>query len=166
MPDRREVATSGPQLPFLRDVRMFPRPFCMIPCTFFGIGDNRPLDGTLPMTNLGATIVITGELTSSEDVTVDGRIDGLLLVRDAAVTIGERAQIQADVRGARVVVRGLVNGAISASERIELTNTATVDGSLSANRVVLADGAQFNGRIDMDQRTIAARVAQYKSTQA
>jgi cytoskeletal protein CcmA (bactofilin family) len=82
------------------------------------------------------------------------------------LTIGERAQIQADVRGARVVVRGLVSGAISASERIELTATATVDGSLSANRVVVADGAQFNGRIDMDQRTIAARVAHYKASQA
>ena len=117
------------------------------------------------MTSIGATIVITGEVTSGEDVTVDGRIEGQLLVRDAALTIGERAQIQADVRGARVVVRGLVSGAISASERIELTATATVDGSLSANRVVVADGAQFNGRIDMDQRTIAARVAQYKASQ-
>jgi len=118
------------------------------------------------MTNLGATIVITGELICSEDVTVEGRIDGLLLVRGAAITIGERAQIQAEVRGARVVVSGLVHGAISASERIELTPTATVHGSLSANRVVLADGARFNGRIDMDQRTIAARVAQYRSSQA
>lgn len=118
------------------------------------------------MTSIGATIVITGEVTSNEDVTIDGRLDGHLLVRDAALTIGERAQIQADVRGARVVVRGLVTGAISASERIELTPTATVDGSLSANRVIVADGAQFNGKIDMDQRTIAARIAQYKAAQA
>jgi cytoskeletal protein CcmA (bactofilin family) len=118
------------------------------------------------MTSIGATITITGEVTSGEDVTIDGRLDGQLLVRDAALTIGERAQIQADIRGARVVVRGLVTGAISASERIELTPTATVDGSLSANRVIVADGAQFNGRIDMDQRTIAARIAQYKATQA
>jgi cytoskeletal protein CcmA (bactofilin family) len=118
------------------------------------------------MTSIGATIVITGEMTSGEDVTVDGRIDGQLLVREAALTIGERAQVQADVRGARVLVRGLVSGAISASERIELTATATVDGSLSANRVVVADGARFNGRIDMDQRTIAARVAHYKASQA
>jgi cytoskeletal protein CcmA (bactofilin family) len=115
------------------------------------------------MTSIGATIVITGELTSREDVTVDGRVDGQLLVRDAAVTIGERAQVQATIRGARVVIRGLVIGAVSASERIELTSTATVTGSLSANRVVIADGAQFNGPIDMDQRTIAARVAQYKA---
>jgi cytoskeletal protein CcmA (bactofilin family) len=117
------------------------------------------------MTRIGATIVITGELTSGEDVTVDGQIEGQVLVRDAALTIGERAQVQATVRGARVVVRGLVSGAISASERIELTATATVEGSLSANRVVVAEGAHFNGRIDMDQRTIAARVAQYKAGQ-
>ena len=118
------------------------------------------------MTRIGATIVITGEFTSHEDVTVDGQLDGQLIVREASLTIGERAQIQATIRGARVVVRGLVTGAISASERIELTPTATVDGSLSANRVIVADGAQFNGRIDMDQRTIAARVAQYKANQA
>jgi cytoskeletal protein CcmA (bactofilin family) len=117
------------------------------------------------MTSIGTTIVITGEVTSGEDVTVDGRIDGHLLVRDAVLTIGERAQVNADVRGARVLVSGFVIGAISASDRIELTPTATVDGSLSANRVVVADGAQFNGRIDMDQRTIAARVAHYKATQ-
>jgi cytoskeletal protein CcmA (bactofilin family) len=117
------------------------------------------------MTRIGTTIVITGELTSGEDVTIEGRVDGQLLVRDAALTIGERAQIQADIRGARVVIRGFVTGAISASERIELTPTATVGGSLSANRVIVADGAQFNGRIDMDQRTIAARIAQYKASQ-
>lgn len=117
------------------------------------------------MTSIGATIVIKGEVSSDEDVSVDGRIDGQLVVRDAALTIGERAQIQADIRGARIVVHGLVSGAISASERIELTPSATVNGSLSANRVVVADGAQFNGRIDMDQRTIAARVAQYKASQ-
>ena len=117
------------------------------------------------MTRIGASIVITGEIISDEDVTYEGRLDGQLLVRDGALTIGERAQIQADLRGTRVLVRGLVNGAISASERIELTDTATVEGSLSANRVVLADGAQFNGCIDMDQRTIAARVAQYRATQ-
>ena len=118
------------------------------------------------MTSIGTTIVITGDVTSGEDVTIEGHIDGQVLVRDAALTIGERAQVEGDVRGARVVVRGLVTGAISASERIELTPTATVDGSLSANRVVIADGARFNGRIDMDQRTIAARIAQYKAAQA
>ena len=69
------------------------------------------------------------------------------------------------MRAARVVVRGQVEGAIIASERIELASSANVEGSLSANRVVIAEGARFNGRIDMDQRTIAVKVAQYKAAQ-
>jgi cytoskeletal protein CcmA (bactofilin family) len=118
------------------------------------------------VTTIGPTIVISGELTSAEDITVQGRLNGDLMVRDALLTIGEQAQLEADVRGARVLVRGQVKGSIVASERIELTPSASVEGSLSANRVVLAEGTQFNGRIDMDQRTIAARIAHYKETQA
>jgi len=60
------------------------------------------------MTRIGSSIVITGEIISDEDVTYEGRLDGQLLVRDGALTIGERAQIQADLRGTRVLVRGLV----------------------------------------------------------
>ena len=118
------------------------------------------------MTTIGASIVITGELTSSEDLTVQGHVNGYVHLRDAALVVGEGAHVRADVRGTRVVVRGHVKGAIVASERIELEATAAVEGSLSANRVVLADGTQFNGRIDMDQRTIAARLAQFRASQA
>ena len=56
------------------------------------------------------------------------------------LTIGEQAQLRADVRGARVLVKGHLKGSIVASERIELAPSAAVEGSLSANRVVLADG--------------------------
>jgi len=82
------------------------------------------------------------------------------------LTIAEQAQLRADVRGARVLVRGQVKGSIVATERIELTPSAAVEGSLSANRVVLVDGTKFNGRIDRHQRTIAARIAHFKATQA
>ena len=118
------------------------------------------------MTTIGPTIVISGELASSEEITIQGRVNGQVTVRDAALTIGEHAQLKADIRGGRVLVKGSLKGSIVASERIELTPTATVEGSLSANRVVLADGARFNGGIDMDQRTIAARLAQFKASNA
>ena len=117
------------------------------------------------MTTIGSTIVISGELTSGEDIVVEGRVNGNVSVREAALTIGEQAQLKADVRGARVVVRGSLKGSIVASERIELAATAAVEGSLSANRVILADGTRFDGRIDMGQRTIAARIAQFKASQ-
>ena len=117
------------------------------------------------MTTIGPTISISGEVTSGEDITVQGQVNGQLLVRDAALTIAEEAQLSANIRGTRVLVKGRLKGSIVASERIELAASATVEGSLSANRVVLADGSSFNGGIDMDQRTIAARMAQFKASQ-
>lgn len=118
------------------------------------------------MTTIGPSIVISGELTSGEDITIQGRVNGHLMVKDAVLTIAEQARLQADVKGARVMVHGHLKGSIVASERIELAPGAAVEGSLSANRVVLADGTNFNGSIDMDQRTIAARIANFKATQA
>ncbi|HXH25745.1 MAG TPA: polymer-forming cytoskeletal protein [Vicinamibacterales bacterium] len=118
------------------------------------------------MTTLGRTIVAAGELTSEEDVTIHGRVSGQIVVRDATLVVAETARVDADVRAARIVIRGELNGTVVAGERIVLDATASVTGSLSADRVVIADGARFDGRIDMDRRTIAMKVAQYKDQRA
>jgi cytoskeletal protein CcmA (bactofilin family) len=117
------------------------------------------------MTTIGPSLSIRGELSSDEDLVIDGRVDGQIVLRSASVTIGKQARLEADIRGARVLVNGAVQGSIAASERIELAPGASVTGSLSANQVVLYEGCTFNGRIDMDKRTIAARIAQYKAAQ-
>jgi cytoskeletal protein CcmA (bactofilin family) len=62
-----------------------------------------------------------------------------------------------------VFVRGGVHGAISASERIELSPSSSVEGSMSASEIAIAEGAHFNGSIDMGRRTIADRVAEYRA---
>lgn len=118
------------------------------------------------MTSIGPSIGIVGEITSDEDVVIEGRLHGHLLLRNAALTVGPNAQIAADVRAARITIHGTVRGNLSASERIELTASASLIGDLSANQVVVADGAYFAGRIDMDRRTIAVKVAGYKAKQA
>lgn len=115
------------------------------------------------MTTIGASLVITGELTSEEDLTIHGRVSGPVAIRGGTLTVGEQGQLHSDIRGVRIVVRGAVDGSISATERIELHAKSVVTGSLSANQVVITDQATFNGRIDMAQRTIAAKVAQYKA---
>ena len=117
------------------------------------------------MTTIGPSLSISGELSSDEDLVIEGRVEGQVLLRNATVTIAKQARVSADVRSARVLVNGAVQGSIAASERIELGPTASVNGNLSANQVILFDGATFNGRIDMDKRTIAARVAQFKAAQ-
>ncbi len=115
------------------------------------------------MPHIGTSINFDGDLTCDEDVTFEGRLTGSIHVRDATLTVGQPAHVEASIRAARVTVHGAVQGAISASQRIDLAATAVVTGDLSATQVVIMDGAQFNGRVDMGRRTIAARVEQYKS---
>jgi cytoskeletal protein CcmA (bactofilin family) len=118
------------------------------------------------MTHIGPSVVIDGEFTSDEDLTIEGTLKGDVQIRDATLTIGEPARVEADIHGSRVVVHGTVRGSITASVRIELGPAARVQGNLSADQVVIADGARFDGRIDMARRTLAIKMAQYKAGQA
>jgi len=118
------------------------------------------------MTHIGRSVVIDGEFSSDEDLTIEGTLKGDVQIRDATLTIGEPARVEADIHGSRVVVHGTVRGSITASVRIELGPAARVQGNLSADQVVIADGARFDGRIDMARRTLALKMAQYKAGQA
>jgi cytoskeletal protein CcmA (bactofilin family) len=115
------------------------------------------------MTHIGPSVVFDGNLTCDEDITVEGRLAGHLNVRDATLIVAQPGRVESAVRALRVIVHGTVQGTITASERIELSPTAVVTGDVSATQVVIADGAQFNGRVDMGRRTIAAKVANYKA---
>jgi cytoskeletal protein CcmA (bactofilin family) len=115
------------------------------------------------MTTIGHSISIHGEVTCDESLRVDGRVRGKIHTREAELTIGQSARVEAELRGSRVLVLGTVRGNIAASTRIELGATAHVTGNMSADSVVIVDGARFQGRIDMDRRSIAERVAQYRA---
>ena len=117
------------------------------------------------MTNIGPSVSIHGELSCSESLRLDGYVRGDIVLREAELTIGQSAKVDADIRGSRVLILGTVNGNVTATERIELGASANVTGGLSANKVVIVDGARFTGRVDMDRRTIAAKIAQYKANQ-
>jgi cytoskeletal protein CcmA (bactofilin family) len=114
-------------------------------------------------TRIGRTLVITGQLECSEDLLIEGRVNGHLTVRDAQLTITPTGTVDAQVHGTRVLVEGQLKGGITATERIELASKSRVEGSLSADRVVMWDGARFDGGIDMRQRTIANKMAQYRN---
>ena len=115
------------------------------------------------MTHIGASVDFDGNLTCEEDLTIEGKLTGNIHLRESTLIVAQPAMLDATIRAARVVVQGTVKGSISAGERIELAPSARVTGDLSATQVVIADGAEFNGRVDMGRRTIAAKVAQYKA---
>jgi cytoskeletal protein CcmA (bactofilin family) len=118
------------------------------------------------MSTIGPDVVINGELSSNDDLTIEGRVHGHVAVRDGTIVIQAAGRIEADVRAPRVLVHGEVRGAIFASERLELGPSASVEGSLSASQIVIAEGAHVNATIDMGRRTIAARVAEYRAGRA
>ena len=118
------------------------------------------------MSTIGRHLSIDGEVSSDDDLTIEGYVTGVVLLRGATLIIERAARLEADVRARRVIVRGEVRGAISASERIELAPSSSVEGSLSANQIAIAEGARFNGHIDMNRKTIAARLAEYRAGRA
>jgi cytoskeletal protein CcmA (bactofilin family) len=100
-------------------------------------------------TIIGAGITIEGEITTDEDVVVQGTVRGRLTARDA-VSIESGSVVGADVTAGPVAVGGNVTGNINSSDRVDLQNGAKVVGNVKATRITIADGAQFKGNVDMD----------------
>ena len=100
-------------------------------------------------TVIGAGITIEGEVTSDDDVIVQGTVRGKLSARES-VSIEQGAVVEADVEGASLVVSGAITGNVSASDRVDLQPGAKVVGNVKAARITIADGAQFKGNVDMD----------------
>jgi cytoskeletal protein CcmA (bactofilin family) len=102
------------------------------------------------MTTIGPSLVITGELTSQEDMTVHGQVKGNIKMAQGALMLAPTGNVEANVQGTRVSIHGKLTGDIAA-DRVELTATANVTGTLTSPCVVLQDGAMFNGLVDMGQ---------------
>lgn len=108
----------------------------------------QPRAASAPVT-IGASVVIKGEVSAREDLTISGRVEGKVEVRDHVVRVGREAQVHASIQARAVIVEGTVKGNINATERIELLEQGTVEGDIAAPKVAMAEGAQFRGKIDM-----------------
>jgi cytoskeletal protein CcmA (bactofilin family) len=105
--------------------------------------------------NIGQSVEILGELTGNEDLSIEGKIDGKIILKGHNLTVGANGRIKGEVHAKAVVVVGEMNGNIVADDKVELAATGSMHGDIRAPRVVLADGARFKGSIDMDSSTRA-----------
>jgi cytoskeletal protein CcmA (bactofilin family) len=108
------------------------------------------------MTTIGPTLNIKGQITSKEDVTIQGQVDGSISMEEGALLIAQTAKVKADAQVTRLTIHGTFAGDIAASERAELSPSANVTGSLIAPSIVIQDGAVFNGSIEVTGRPKAA----------
>jgi len=102
--------------------------------------------------NIGKSVVIKGELNGSEDLTVEGYVDGTIELKDHVLTIGPHGRIKAEIFAKAVVVLGKVDGNVTASEKVDIRDNGSVEGNIVAPRVAIAEGAHFRGSVDMQRK--------------
>jgi cytoskeletal protein CcmA (bactofilin family) len=103
------------------------------------------------MVNIGKSVVIKGELSGSEDLTIEGQVDGRIDLKGNVLTIGPNGKIKAEIFAKAVVVLGEVTGNVNASEKVDIRDNGSVDGDIASPRVAIAEGAHFRGSVDMQR---------------
>jgi cytoskeletal protein CcmA (bactofilin family) len=98
--------------------------------------------------DLGSSIVITGELSASEDLTLYGQMDGRITLPDHTLTIGSKADIRAEIAAKAVVIMGTVTGNVTAGENVAIRATGSVTGDLVSPRLAIEDGGRLHGRVE------------------
>lgn len=152
--------------------------------------DGQPLDGSprsAPVSkssgskpsrpaSLGPSISLSGNLTGSEDLIIEGSVEGEVTMRDHKVTISQTGTVKADVYGKSICVEGKVDGNLMGDEQVVIRQSGRVRGNVTAPKVNLENGAKFKGSIDMqpgpkagardDSKSPAAKSAEPKQPQA
>src|SRR4051812_44257048 len=107
--------------------------------------------------NIGKSVVIKGELNGSEDLTIEGHVEGTIQLKEHVLTIGPNGRIKAQVFAKSVIVLGEVTGNVTASDKVDIRDNGSVDGDIVAPRVAIAEGAHFRGSVDMQRKGAAAQ---------
>jgi len=106
-------------------------------------------DGNEPKTaQFGRSICVKGEITGSEDLTVDGQVDGRIDLPNHVLTVGPNATVCADITAKSVMIFGTILGSVTAHERIEIRRSGSVEGNVACARLVVQDGAILSGKVE------------------
>ena len=116
--------------------------------------------------NIGKSVVIKGELNGSEDLTIEGRVEGKIELTEHVLTIGSNGKIQAEVFAKALIVLGEVNGNINASEKVEIRDGGSVDGDIVSPRIAIAEDAHFRGSVDMQRKSVQQSTQPRSAAQA
>lgn len=112
--------------------------------------------------NIGKSVVIKGELNGSEDLTIEGHVEGTIQLKDHVLTIGPNGKIKAQVFAKSVIVLGEVTGNVTATDKVDIRDNGSVDGDIISPRVAIAEGAHFRGSVDMQRKAAPAAQPQAK----
>jgi cytoskeletal protein CcmA (bactofilin family) len=97
---------------------------------------------------IGQGVVVEGRITSSQDLRIDGRVDGTIEVGDHMLIVGARAAVKANLVARSILISGTVIGNVTARDRLDLQATGSVEGDISSPRLVMVEGAVVKGKVD------------------
>ncbi len=106
---------------------------------------------------IGVSVSIKGEIKGSEDLTIDGQVEGKIELPDHMLTIGPNATVVADITAKVVTVFGAVIGTVIAREKADIRKTASLEGSLTCGRLAVQEGAKINGKIETKNKPVAVK---------
>ena len=101
--------------------------------------------------HIGKSVVVKGELSGSEDLYLDGEVEGSIELRSHSLTIGPNGRVHANIYAKDVTIHGKVEGNVNGSDRVELRKSAVLTGDINTQRIVIEDGAFFKGSIDIQK---------------
>jgi cytoskeletal protein CcmA (bactofilin family) len=112
-----------------------------------------PLDATADCETgwLGSSLQVKGEITGTEDLLIDGEVEGLIHLDERKLTVGATAKVTADIEARDVVVYGTVKGNVRAKGRIEIKKDGAIIGNLTTAQIMIEDGAGFKGTIEIER---------------
>jgi cytoskeletal protein CcmA (bactofilin family) len=109
--------------------------------------------------HIGKSVVVKGELSGSEDLYLDGEVEGSIELRDHSLVVGPNGRIRANISAREVIVHGKTDGNIDCSERVELKKSCVLTGDITTQRIVIEDGAFFKGSVDLHREKTEPRRA-------
>jgi cytoskeletal protein CcmA (bactofilin family) len=101
--------------------------------------------------HIGKSVMIKGELSGSEDLYLDGQVEGSILLKGNNLTVGPNGQVKASVDAKGVIVQGKLDGNLRASDRVELRKSAVVNGDIATQRIAIEEGAYLKGKVDVNK---------------
>ena len=99
---------------------------------------------------LGASIQIKGEVTGTEDLHIDGIVEGPIRLKGHELTVGPAAQLTSEIHAGDVIAFGKIMGNVHARGRVDIKKDGSITGDISSARISIEDGAYFKGRIEID----------------
>jgi cytoskeletal protein CcmA (bactofilin family) len=100
---------------------------------------------------IGKSLVVKGEVTGSESLYIDGKVEGAINLPGNRVTVGRNGQVAANINAREIVVLGKVRGNVTASDRVDIRSEGSLTGDVTAQRISIEDGAFFKGGIDIQK---------------